>query len=148
MVIYNICLNRGNNTNSLYCPDCSTGLINLVDKLNLIESIPREINIKIPAEKGKSEPITIIELELLCSYLGNIKKIQVQELTNSNDKIIMTQSFINNCWWIGLLKDYNNNKITIDNSIYIQRYNGKIYNSDPKLRVIELRTNDSIYLVF
>ena len=80
-------------------------------------------------------------------YLGTIKKIHPSDLTYCLNKIVLEQSYRSNCWWIGKLTNFENNKLTLDKSVYIQRGDGKIYNTSPSRRTIKCEYNDILYLV-
>jgi hypothetical protein len=167
MVICGICLNQTNNIIRLscnhsfcdtcynswsrvnsYCPNCpSHGLANLINTLQLFNSDPKDIDIKYPSPKGTSKEIKTEELNLLKEYLGSITKILPENLLNCTNKIILKQSYKSNCWWIGKLVNFENNKLTISNSVCIQRNNGKIYNTSPSERKTTCENKDSFYLV-
>ena len=61
--------------------------------------------------------------------------------------VILNQCYNSNCWWIGKLVNVENDKLTIANTIYIERGNGKIYNASPDVRNINYGNKDSFYLV-
>ena len=90
------------------------GLDNLIYQLQLFNSDVKDINIRYPSAKGTSKEIMNDELNLLKEYLGEIKKIGLDELSNCYNKTILIQSYKNNCWWIGKLVDFENNKLTIE----------------------------------
>ena len=92
-------------------------------------------------------------------YLSNIKENYNQsyhlcelilfffkDLINNFDKIIF-QNYLNNCWWIGNVLSLNNDNITIDNSIYLQRNDGLIYNASPMTRTIKVGERDTFFII-
>jgi len=103
------------------------------------------LDISINSEKGKSQPIQQNELQILKSIFGNFKSISYQSI-NIFDKILC-QNYINNCWWIGVVRSHNNHQIIIDNAIYLQRNNGNIYKSEPPSRKINLSNKDNYFLI-
>ena len=123
------------------------GLDNLIYTLQLFNSDVKDINIKYPSPKGTSAEIKNEELNLLKEYLGEIKKIEPDELSNYYSKTILNQCYNSNCWWIGKLGNVENNKLIFTNTIYIERANGKIYNSSPNIRHINYGNKDKFYLV-
>lgn len=123
------------------------GLDNLIYQLQLFNSDVKDINIRYPSPKGTSIEIKIDELNLLKEYLGEIKKIEPDELSNCYNDTILNQCYNSNCWWIGKLVNVENDKLTIVNAIYIGRNNGKIYNASPNVRNINYGNKDTFYLV-
>ena len=123
------------------------GLPNLIYQLQLFNSDVKDINIRYPSPKGTSKEIMFDELNLLREYLGEIKKIGLDELSNCFNKTIMNQCYESNCWWIGELVNVENNRITIEKTIYIERNTGKIYNAKPSLRELTCGDKDSFFLL-
>ena len=138
-----LCRNTFNLPNYLI----SGSLEGMINRLGLFDSNVKNINIIYPSEKGTSKPITNNELNLLKSYLGQISVITYNYLISHllSGNIILIQNFVSNCWWIGKFISVDNNKIVMDNSIYIQRNSGKIYNASPSRRSIPIGDNDTFY---
>ena len=140
------CINRWRTT----CPLCRATISSScfgisTNNLVLEDSNPRRLNISISSPKGTSLPIERSELEILTSIFGNFSKTELN-LINNFDKIIF-QNYLNNCWWIGNVLSLNNDNITIDNSIYLQRNDGLIYNASPMTRTIKVGERDTFFIV-
>ena len=123
------------------------GLDNLIYQLQLFNSDVKDINIRYPSAKGTSKEIMNDELNLLKEYLGEIKKIGIDELSNCYNKTIVNQCYKSNCWWIGKQLNFENNKLSIEKAIHIERNTGNIYNASPGIRDITCENKDTFYLV-
>lgn len=140
------CLNSWRST----CPLCRSEINSSVYRIrtnNLVleNSNPRSLNISIKSKKGTSLPILESEIQVLKNIFGNFIRINYSDLRNF-DKILF-QNYINNCWWIGQVINIDVNKITIDNSIYLQRSDGTIYNASPEVRTITFGKNDTFFTI-
>jgi len=138
------------NTWRISCPFCRSEIDSSfygirTNNLVLENSNPRSLNISIISQKGTSSPILESEIELLKNIFGNFTKIDYSNLRNF-DKILF-QNYNNNCWWIGKIINFDTDKITIDNSIYLQRSNGSIYNASPEVRTITVGENDTFFII-
>lgn len=132
------------------CPMCrspieATTFDISTNNLTLKDSDPRRLNISIQSPKGTSLPIQKSELNILRRIFGNFNKIDLENI-NNYDKIIF-QNYKSNCWWVGIILSKTFDSITIDNSIYLQRGNGSIYNASPLIRTINIGEYDTYFIL-
>ena len=126
----------------------SSSTILIHNNLILENSIPKHINIRVNSAKGVSNAITQKEIDVLTEIFGYFDMIHFHNLhyLNTCTKIII-QDYISNCWWIGILNNIDGNKIVLDSTIYIQRSNGKIYNTSPSTRQVICNIFDSFFII-
>ena len=140
------CINRWR----ISCPICRSNNVSRrldisTNNFLLQGSIPRRLNISISSPKGTSVPIQDNELSILKSIFGNFNRTDLVMISNF-DKIIF-QNYLNNCWWIGKVLSLDGEFITIDNSIYLQRQDGLIYNAFPLVRKVKIGERDTYFIL-
>lgn len=145
------CLTSLINSNlSSSCPFCRQDIqIQLpLERMNLIDSIPKKINLNIQSSKGTSTPVSHHEKRLLSSLFGNLVTISnLSELENYYNRRVLIQIYSGNSWFSGYLSDIQSNKIMIENCVFIQRSNGSIYNTSPPDRTIDIANSDLIFVI-
>ena len=132
------------------CPICranidSNILTNNFALSDLVNSEVHHLNISISSPKGTSIPVTNEEFSTITELFGNASQINHINLSIGNK--IMFQMYKSNCWFFGIISNVEGTSIDIKNCIFLQRYNGSIYNTTPSRRNIQYENRDSIYLI-
>lgn len=145
------CLTSLINSNlNLNCPFCRQDIqIQLsLERMNLIDSVPKKINLSIQSSKGTSSPMNHHEKRVLSSLFGNLVTISnLSELENYYNRRVLIQIHSGNSWFSGYLSDIQSNKIMIKKCVFIQRSNGSIYNTSPPNRTINIANSDLLFVV-
>ena len=149
------CLDRWR-TVSTSCPLCRCEIIEqtrselIRNGLELHDSETKTINISVPSPKGTSLPISNEEYDLIRDIFGDFSNriyyLNIQNLDSGTK--IMFQNYKNNSWWFGIIENVTDEKIIIRNSIFLQRYDGTIYNSSPSTRELDYDNNDHIHIIY
>lgn len=131
------------------CPCCRGSIENLypINASNFIDQYPKNLPIRINSEKGKSEPISIEEEQVLKLIFGDFVKMEEENYSNLMNRIILIQSYKNNSWFIGCSSSSTNTEITLRDCKYISRSNGKVYSTTPTVRNIKIDSNDRIFYI-
>ena len=148
------CLNSLlNSTLNFNCHICREPIINSYDinGNSFIDHCPKKLPFRIRSEKGKSDPISIEEEQLLKLIFGQFVKIDEEEYSNLENRIVLIQSYKDNCWYIGnfssFIQSESCRKFRLNNCKYISRCDGKVYNTTPASRYLKIYDEDSIFYV-
>ena len=127
------------------CPMCRQNInisINL-QNLTLNDSCPKNIGLSILSPKGESNPIIEAEVHILENIFGSFKKVNLNEV-RVFDKL-MVQEYKGNSWFVGIVNEISNYDISLINTIFIKRNNGKIFFTKPNKRDITISNKDLLF---
>lgn len=132
-----ICLDRWLSS----CPLCRENIL----RNPISQSDFSNIDINIESPKGTSLPISNYEKNIIREIFGSFRNKTLEQLSLTNN--ILVQNYIGNCWWVGKISKIEGNFLDLENTVFIKRNSGAMFNASPSTRTIEIMDRDSLYVL-